>query len=138
MAPASRRWEQNENSFTGACAGATFYGQTSSLPPSALRRCFREARRILKPGGLFSHLDFYAIPGGEIGKFFHFGHSARNREHYMVSLCKMDLVAELEAAGFEDVLIAPFEEEDGTLANGGALPKQWRFPWTTITARAKP
>lgn len=106
------------------------------MPPSAIRRSFREARRVLKPGGLYAHLDFYIVPGGEVGRFFHNGHSARNREPFMVSLCKMDLAAELAAAGFEDIRIEPFEEDIGALAKGDDLPERWRFPWTTIIARA--
>ena len=54
----------------------------------------------------------------------------------MVPLCKLELVKELESAGFTDVRIEPFEETDGALANGRDLPRQWRFPWTVIVARA--
>ncbi len=108
------------------------------MPPSAIRASLIEARRVLKPGGLYAQLDFYDVPGGEVGRFFHNGHSARNREPYMMSLIKMDLAGELEAAGFEDVAIVPFEEGAGALDNGPDLPHQWRFPWTLITGRAKP
>ena len=123
-------------------ADARFDAVTGSMllhemPPSAIRTSLVEARRVLKPGGLYAQLDFYTVPGGEVGRFFHAGHSARNREPYMMSLCKMDLAAELAAAGFEDVRIEPFEEVAGALANGDRLAENWRFPWTMITARAK-
>src|SRR5262249_10108440 len=95
------------------------------LPPSVIRRSFREARRVLRPGAHYTQLDFYSPPGGAVGEFIYYGHSARNREPYMVPLCKMDLVKELEAAGFRDVRIEPFEEREGALANGASLPEQW-------------
>ena len=106
------------------------------MPPSAIRKSFREARRVLKKGSYYTQLDFYDPPGGAVGKFIYDGHAARNREPYMAPLAKMDLVKELHAAGFEDVRVAPFEEYDGALVNGKDIAKEWRFPWTVIIARA--
>jgi hypothetical protein len=107
------------------------------LPPPVIRRSFKEARRVLKRGGYYTQLDFYDPPGGAVGQFVYYGHSARNREPYMVPLCKLDLVKELEDAGFTGVRIEPFEESDGALTAGKDLPVQWRFPWTIIVARAR-
>jgi len=122
-------------------ADASFDAITGSMllhemPPSAIRQSFKEARRVLKGGGYYTQLDFYDPPGGAVGEFIFYGHSARNREPYMVPLCKLNLVKELEKAGFTDVRIEPFEEADGALASGRDLPRQWRFPWTMIVARA--
>lgn len=104
------------------------------LPTDANRRVFREARRLLRPGGRIVFLDFYLVPGGTVGMLFHLGQSDRNNEPFMRELAGIDLERELLDAGFSRVDLAAFEEEDGALANGDELPSSWRFPWTTITA----
>jgi hypothetical protein len=43
----------------------------------------------------------------------------------------MDVVGTLEAKGFRNVRVLPFEEAEGTLAPDYA---RWRFPWTLIAA----
>jgi ubiquinone/menaquinone biosynthesis C-methylase UbiE len=106
------------------------------MPPRAIRNTFKEARRVLKKGGYYTHLDFYDPPGGEVGKFIYYGHASRNREPYMITLDKMDLTEELEKAGFTDVRVEPFEEYDGALRKGEDIPEEWRFPWTVIIAKA--
>lgn len=106
------------------------------MPPRAIRNTFKEARRVLKKGGYYTHLDFYDPPGGDVGKFIYYGHAARNREPYMITMDKMDLTQELEKAGFTEVRVEPFEEYDGALRNGENIPEEWRFPWTVIIAKA--
>ncbi|MBM3504933.1 MAG: class I SAM-dependent methyltransferase [Alphaproteobacteria bacterium] len=106
------------------------------MPVGAIRQSFKEARRVLQKGGTYTQLDFYDPPGGAVGNFIYYGHSARNREPYMVPLVKLDLVKELEKAGFTDVRVEPFEESEGALAKGRDIPDSWRFPWALIVAKA--
>lgn len=98
------------------------------MPASAIRELIAEAFRVLEPGGLSAHLDFLPPPDN-FCRSLYLGHSDRNAEPFMRELAEMDLVAEHEKAGFVDVRIEPFAEDD--------QPKgeKWRLPWTIIRAR---
>ena len=100
------------------------------MPPAAIAATFAEARRVLAPGGRMIHLDFHHLPDPFL-RFVHYGHGRRNNEPYMEPFAEMDVVAVLEAKGFKNVRVLPFEEAEGTLAPGYA---RWRFPWTIIAA----
>lgn len=100
------------------------------MPPAAIAAAFDEARRVLAPGGRMIHLDFHHLPDPFL-RFVHYGHGRRNNEPYMEPFAEMDVVAVLEAKGFRNVRVLPFEEADGALAPGYA---RWRFPWTIIAA----
>lgn len=104
------------------------------MPPAAVRAFFRAAARVLAPGGRLVVLDFYLIPGGPVGMFFHLGHSRRNGEPFMPDLLDLDLPAELAAAGLADVHIAPFP----ATTDLSVVPDRWRLPWTLIQATASP
>lgn len=105
------------------------------MPQKAVAQSVAEAFRVLKPGGWLVYLDFYDIPGGVVGEFFHRGHSARNEEPFMTTLLAMDMNQELDSAGFEGIRVEKFEEAAGALDNGDGLPAKWRFPWTIIAGR---
>ncbi|MGE0237710.1 MAG: class I SAM-dependent methyltransferase [Parvibaculaceae bacterium] len=98
------------------------------MPASAIRELIAEAFRVLEPGGLSAHLDFLPPPDNFLRSLY-LGHSDRNAEPFMRELAEMDIVAEHEKAGFVDVRIEPFAEDD--------QPKgeKWRLPWTVIRAR---
>ena len=100
------------------------------MPPPEIDKTFREAHRLLEPGGRMVHLDFYHLPDA-FSRFIHYGHGRRNNEPYMEPWAEMDAEAALHDAGFSNVEIVPFEEADGTLAPDYPY---WRFPWTLIVA----
>lgn len=102
------------------------------LPPPALRAVLRAAQRVLRPGGRLVVLDFYLIPGGTLGRFFHLGHARRNREPFMPALLELDLPAELRAAGFSAPQISPYPAGQSL----DQVPESWRLPWTLIEAEA--
>ena len=100
------------------------------MPPEEIGRTFDECARVLKPGGRMVHLDFYILPD-VFTEFIHYGHSRRNNEPFMVPLAEMDVKAELEARGFANISIEPFQEAEGVDVQNSPY---WRFPWTIISA----
>ena len=127
-------YEQADLRHTGYADGA-FDLVTSTmvlheLDTPALRESLREARRVLAPGGKLVHLDFQVQD--PFLEFIHYGHARRNNEPYMEEINRLDLEAELRRAGFDEVMIMPFEEVDG--ATSPDWPT-WRFPWTVFVAR---
>ena len=106
------------------------------MPPRAVRAALREARRALRAGGGFMAYDMYLIPGGALGRWLHAGYAARNNEPFAHTYARMDMRAELEAAGFRDVQIRlAYPEPTAAVANGELPPARTHY-MTMITARA--
>jgi SAM-dependent methyltransferase len=100
------------------------------LDPPALKELLAETWRLLAPGGTCVHLDFQVRD--PFLQFLYYGHSRRNNEPYMRAINEFDMRGELQALGFTDVMIEPFEEVPGSTAPEWA---GWRFPWATFSAR---
>ena len=100
------------------------------MPPEEIGKTFTECARVLKPGGRMVHLDFYILPDA-FAEFIHYGHSRRNNEPFMVPLAELNVASELEARGFTNISIEPFQEAEGVDVTNNPY---WRFPWTIIAA----
>ncbi len=106
------------------------------MPPAAVRRSLREARRVLKKGGGFLAYDMYLVPGGAIGRWLQAGYAARNNEPFAHTYAGMDMKAELEAAGFTGIEMRVAHPEPDDAVKAGALPEFRTHYMTMITARA--
>lgn len=98
------------------------------MPADAIRAMTAEIFRALRPGGRVAHLDFLP-PRDNFLRSLYYGHSDRNAEPHMRDLAGMDLIADHEAAGFTDVTITPFAEDDGP------ADAAWRLPWVIVSAK---
>jgi len=73
------------------------------LPVSAIRQSIAEARRVLRPGGLFVAYDMMHAVGGPVGEWLMSGYAARNNEPYAHTLLGFDWRAALTESGFSDL-----------------------------------
>jgi ubiquinone/menaquinone biosynthesis C-methylase UbiE len=106
------------------------------MPPAAVRKSLKEARRVLKKGGGFMAYDMYLITGGAVGRWLHAGYAARNNEPFAHTYAGMDMKAELEKAGFADVQMSIAHPEPTKEVQAGELPPYRTHYMTMITARA--
>jgi SAM-dependent methyltransferase len=106
------------------------------MPPAAVRKSLREARRVLKKDGGFMAYDMYLVPGGAIGRWLQAGYAARNNEPFAHTYAGMDMKAELEAAGFTGVEMRIAHPEPDEAVKAGGLPAARTHYMTMIAARA--
>lgn len=105
------------------------------LPPRAIRASIAEARRVLRPGGLFVAYDMLVATGGATGKWLLSGYAARNNEPFAHTLLDFDARGALAAAGFVDVrLVHSMPQHPGPEAPAG-LPPRRLHPMSFLSAR---
>ena len=101
------------------------------MPNSARHEMFAESWRLLRPGGIAVHLDFWLLKT-PFERFVFEGHSKRNNEPFMKALFDTDLPRDLADAGFEKIEISAFGESAEIDPDNWPF---WRFPWTRIAMR---
>jgi SAM-dependent methyltransferase len=106
------------------------------MPPSAIRASLAHSFNVLKPGGGLIIYDMYLRPGGALGKLLHAGYAARNNEPYAHCYAEMDIVAELEKAGFDEVSVRVGHPEPDEKVIAGELPAVRTHYISMITARS--
>jgi ubiquinone/menaquinone biosynthesis C-methylase UbiE len=105
------------------------------LPLDALQATFREAARLLAPGGLLRILDFQ-FTGDALRDLAMREHGARNNEPFMPPMMAADTIAMAENAGFCSARWTAFDERGAGRLPGLAWPKraEWHFPWAVLEA----
>jgi ubiquinone/menaquinone biosynthesis C-methylase UbiE len=106
------------------------------MPPAAIRASLAHSFEVLKPGGGLIIYDMYLRPGGALGKLLHAGYSARNNEPYAHCYAEMDIVAELEKAGFDEVSVRIAHPEPDAQVIAGELPPARTHYISIVTARS--
>jgi len=105
------------------------------LPLDVLAATFREAARLLSPGGLLRVLDFQ-FTGEAVRDLAMREHGSRNNEPFLPPMMAADTVAMAEAAGFREVRWTAFDERELGRLPALVWPKraEWHFPWAVLEA----
>lgn len=105
------------------------------LPLETLAAVFKEASRLLAPGGLLRILDFQRT-GDPVRDLAMREHGMRNNEPFMPPMMAADTIAMARSAGLHDPHWRAFDER-----SVGRLPAlrwperpEWHFPWAVLEA----
>ena len=134
------RFRQADAARTGLEAGeaglVTATMLIHELPLGVLADTFREAARLLAPGGLLRILDFQ-LTGDSLRDLAIREHGSRNNEPFMPPMMAADTVAMARAAGFQDVCWRAFDERERGVLPALEWPKraEWHFPWAVLEGR---
>jgi ubiquinone/menaquinone biosynthesis C-methylase UbiE len=133
------RFRQADATNTGLEAGAaglvTATMLIHELPLDHLQATFREAARLLAPGGLLRILDFQ-FTGDAVRDLAMREHGARNNEPFMPPMMAADTAAMAEAAGLRHARWTAFDERAAGRLETLAWPQraEWHFPWAVLEA----
>lgn len=133
------RFRQADAAHTGLESGraglVTATMLIHELPPAVLTEVFKEAARLLEPGGLLRILDFQ-FTGDPVRDLAMREHGLRNNEPFMPPMMAADTVGMASAAGFRDVHWTAFDERAAGRLSGLSWPErgEWHFPWAVLEA----
>lgn len=137
------RFRQADAAHTGLETGSaelvTATMLIHELPLTVLADVFKEAARLLAPGGLLRILDFQ-FTGDAVRDLAMREHGRRNNEPFLPPMMAADTVAMARAAGLHAPRWTAFDER-----SVGRLPAlrwperpEWHFPWAVLEAEKAP
>ena len=97
------------------------------VPLETLAAIFREAARLLRPGGLLRFMDFQPT-GDAFRDLAIIEHGARNNEPFMPPMLAADVPAMAVAAGLINAGWTAFDERGAGLLDGLAWPRRSEWP----------
>lgn len=100
------------------------------MTEEAVRTLIAESGRLVADGGAVAHLDFLP-PDDPVLRTMFEGHARRNNEPFLLEHSRIDLQDAYRRAGFRNVRVLDFAEDDGALDPAAPV---WRFPWKMILA----
>ena len=105
------------------------------MPADALAALYREAARLLAPGGSLRFLDFQHR-GDRLRDRMIDEHGDRNNEPFLPPMLAQDQTALAQAAGFVSPRWRAFDERGAGLLAGLEWPErpEWHFPWAVLEA----
>lgn len=105
------------------------------MPGDALVTLYREAARLLAPGGALRFLDFQ-YRGDQLRDRMIDEHGDRNNEPFLPPMLRQDQTELARAAGFTSARWRAFDERSGGLLDDLNWPErpEWHFPWAVLEA----
>ena len=109
------------------------------LPLEVLNAMFKEAARLLAPGGLLRILDFQ-FTGDPLRDLAMREHGRRNNEPFLPPVMAADTIAMVRAAGLHNPRWTAFDERSTGRLSTLQWPErpEWHFPWAVLEAEKLP
>jgi ubiquinone/menaquinone biosynthesis C-methylase UbiE len=97
------------------------------IPPVNLKNAFKEAYRVLKPGGVFVGPEFGKGADSPMLEAVQLSHAWNNNETYTAAWIDFDMEKAARDVGYKKVTIEPFKPYTSTPSKQGSEVISWRL-----------